>query len=99
MARKTKAKDATPEPVEIAVGSVVLVYRGTDREQRGTVVEDFGDVAGQPVDVAEQHFADAARRWAVSLDNGELVFVNSESLSPVDGDTDSNTGSDTDSDT
>ncbi|MGV0771758.1 hypothetical protein [Mycolicibacterium setense] len=41
----------------------------------GAVVEDFGDDTGLPVDVGGHHIADAARRLAVSLDNGDFVFV------------------------
>jgi hypothetical protein len=32
------------------------------------------------VDVAENRIVEAARRWAVSLDDGGLVFVDSDSL-------------------
>ena len=34
---------------------------------------DFGEMAGQPVDLGETRIADAARRWAVLLDEGTLV--------------------------
>lgn len=65
---------------KIAVGSSVRVYPGTDRERLGVVVEDFGDIAGQSVHVGEQHIADAARRWAVELGDGTLLFVDSVDL-------------------
>jgi hypothetical protein len=65
---------------EIAVGVSVRVYPGTDRERPGVVVEDFGDSAGQGVDVGEHHIVDAARRWAVELGDGSLVFVDSGDL-------------------
>jgi hypothetical protein len=65
---------------EIAVGVSVRVYPGTDRERLGIVVEDFGDSAGQGVDVGEHHIVDAARRWAVELGDGSLVFVDSGDL-------------------
>jgi hypothetical protein len=39
------------------------------------VVDDFGETAGHTVDIAETPFADPARRWAVILDGGGLVFV------------------------
>src|SRR6478609_6434365 len=38
-----------------AVGVSVRVYPGTDRERLGVVVEDFGDSAGQQVDIGEHH--------------------------------------------
>jgi hypothetical protein len=65
---------------EIAVGVSVLVYPGTDRQRLGVVVEDFGDSAGQPVQIGVHHIVDAARRWAVQLVDGTLVFVDSSDL-------------------
>ncbi|MFZ0835348.1 MAG: hypothetical protein WAM92_20200 [Mycobacterium sp.] len=34
------------------------------------------------VDFGGQHFADPARRWAVQLDSGGLVFLDSDQLVP-----------------
>ena len=65
---------------QFAVGVSVRVYPGTDRERLGVVVEDFGDSAGQRVDIGEHHIVDAARRWAVRLDDGKLVFVDTGDL-------------------
>jgi len=65
---------------ELAVNSRVRVYPGTDHEDCGIVVEDFGESAGQAVDVGKYHIADPARRWAVMLDGGHLVFVDSDQL-------------------
>ena len=64
----------------VAVNVRVRVYPGTDGEVGGTVVEDFGDLAGHAVDVGENHIVGAARRWAVALDAGGLVFVDSDQL-------------------
>lgn len=66
----------------IAVGVSVRVYPGTDRERLGVVVEDFGDDFGERVHIGEHHIADAARRWAVRLGDGGLVFVDSSDLTP-----------------
>jgi len=44
------------------------------------VVEDFGDMAGHAVDIADHHIVGPARRWAVTLDAGGLVFVDSDQL-------------------
>jgi hypothetical protein len=63
----------------VAVNVRVRVYPGTDGEVGGTVVEDFGDLAGQAVDIGER-IVDPARRWAVVLDAGGLVFVDSDQL-------------------
>ena len=64
----------------VAVNVRVRVYPGTDGEVGGTVVEDFGDMAGQAVDIGENHIVGPARRWAVALDAGSLVFVDSDQL-------------------
>ena len=49
-------------------------------ESRGIIVEDFGEMAAQPVEISGQHFADPARRWAVQLDTGDLVFADTDQL-------------------
>jgi hypothetical protein len=59
----------------------VRVYPGTDAESPGVIVEDFGELAGQAVDLGDIHI-DPARRWAVQLDTGNLVFVNTDHLVP-----------------
>ena len=64
----------------VAVNVRVCVHPGTDREVRGTVIEDFGDTAGHAVDIGENHIGGPARRWAVVLDAGGLVFVDSDQL-------------------
>ena len=79
---RTPARDDA-EDSGIAVGVSVLVYPGTDRERLGVVVEDFGDSAGQTVQIGQHHIVDAARRWAVSLGDGSLVFVDSSDLAPT----------------
>jgi hypothetical protein len=56
----------------VAVDTRVRVYPGTDAEDHGVVVEDFGEMPYSPVDVGGQHIADAARRWAVMLDRSSL---------------------------
>jgi hypothetical protein len=70
-------------PVEqrISLGTAVRVYPGTAREVTGVIVEDFGDSAGQAVQIGRDHVVDAARRWAVRLNNGNLVFVDSTDIS------------------
>jgi hypothetical protein len=65
---------------EVAVDTRVRVYPDSDKEGRGVVVEDFGPMQSHAVDVGGEHFADPARRWAVRLDDGTLVFVDTEQL-------------------
>ena len=55
---------------------------GVDGESRGVVVEDFGEMTAQAVEIGGEHFADPARRWAVVLDTGNLVFANTDDLVP-----------------
>jgi hypothetical protein len=64
----------------VAVNVRVRVHPGTDGGIGGTVVEDFGDLAGHEVDIGENHIVGPARRWAVALDTGGLVFVDSDQL-------------------
>ena len=64
----------------VAVKVRVRVHPRTDGEIRGTVVEDFSDLAGHAVDIGENHIVGPARRWAVTLDAGGLVFVDSDQL-------------------
>jgi hypothetical protein len=66
----------------IAVGVSVRLYPDTDRERLGVVVEDFGDSAGERVHIGEHHVVDAARRWAIRLADGDLVFADSSDLIP-----------------
>jgi hypothetical protein len=65
----------------LAVNVRVRIYPGSDAESRGVIVEDFGDLAGQAVDIGNCHI-DPARRWAVQLNTGSLVFVNTNQLVP-----------------
>jgi hypothetical protein len=83
MRRRTKGASAAAGDTgdsSVSVNARVRVHPGTDGEIRGTVVEDFGDLAGQAVDIGENHMVGAARRWAVALDGGGLVFVDSHQL-------------------
>ncbi|MGV0809810.1 hypothetical protein [Mycolicibacterium setense] len=76
---ENEAEAGNPDEVAgdtgLGVGVRARVHPGTAEEQVGVVVEDFGNDAGLPVDIGDQRIVDPARRWAVSLDNGDLVFV------------------------
>ena len=81
MRRRMKGAGATAGDTgdsRVAMNVRVRVDPGTDGEIRGTVVEDFGDMAGHAV--GENHIVGPARRWAVALDAGGLVFVDSDQL-------------------
>lgn len=76
------AGGATKEPGDqpIAADMRVRVYPGTDAQCHGIVVDDYGDTAGHAVDIGHNHVADPARRWAVVLDSGALLFTDSNHL-------------------
>ena len=65
---------------DFAVGQRVWVYPASSDERCGVIVEDFGDQPGFAVAIGDTRIADASRRWAVTLDDGTLVFVNSTDL-------------------
>ena len=66
----------------VAVGTRVRAYPGTDAEVHGVVIDDFAEAAGVAVDIGDHHIADAARRWAVQLDTGTLLFADDDQLAP-----------------
>ena len=80
----SESQDTAGDPRQspIAVDARVCVHSGAHADTRGVVVEDFGDSTGVAVDIGDVHIADAARRWAVLLDNGVLVFLDTEQLRP-----------------
>jgi hypothetical protein len=80
--RQPRLGDDGDRGAQVVVGTRVRVYPGTDAESSGVVVEDFGEAAGQAVDVGDNHIADPARRWAVTLDTGALAFVDTDHLRP-----------------
>ena len=73
---------AVDDHAHVEVNSRVRVYPGTDAEAHGIVVEDFGEITPVSVDIGDNHIADAARRWAVLLDAGTLVFTDTDQLVP-----------------
>jgi hypothetical protein len=83
MKRRVKDANRTADDTgdsRVAVNARVRVSPETGGEVGGTVVEDFGDLAGHAVDIGENHISGPARRWAVALDAGGLVFVDSDQL-------------------
>jgi hypothetical protein len=49
----------------------------------GEIIEDFGSLAGTEVVVDAQHTA-RARRWAVALDDGRVIFVDDDDIEPIE---------------
>jgi hypothetical protein len=84
MAQYKRETAAEESGQDVRVDAAVRVYPGTSREVTGIVVEDFGDISGQAVDVGEHHIVDAARRWAVQLADGTLAFVDDADVTLID---------------
>jgi hypothetical protein len=84
-AEDVDAMSDTATTADFAVGDRVRVYPGSSDERSGTIVEDFGDDAGYDIDIGTTHIADAARRWAITLDEGNLMFVDSFQLAKAEG--------------
>ncbi len=74
------AEDGGKQPAEVTITTRVRVFPSTEKEAHGVVVDDFGDDVGIPVDIGGDRIAEAARRWAVMLDDDNLVFVDSHNL-------------------
>ena len=83
--KDVNAMSDTGATADFAVGTRVRVYPGSTDERAGIIVEDFGDDAGYGVDIGDHHIADASRRWAITLDDGNLVFVDSVQLASDEG--------------
>jgi hypothetical protein len=80
MAKRDKNGKDAPAHDDLSVNAPVVVYPGTDQQQGGVIVEDFGESAGQAIDIGTNRIVDAARRWAVRLNSGDLVFLDSDEL-------------------
>jgi hypothetical protein len=84
MAKSKGGPTADNPERKVKVDAAVRVYPGTPQEVYGFVVEDFGDMSGHAVDIGEHHIVDAARRWAVQLSDGSLVFVDDDDVVSID---------------
>lgn len=63
-----------------------VVIASDDERRPGVIIDDFGPpVDGAVVDLGEGRET-RPRRWAVALDDGDLVFVDDDGLEPEDGD-------------
>jgi hypothetical protein len=62
------------------VGQRVLAYPGSSDERRGVIVDDFGDSSGHAVTVGNTLISGPSRRWAIELDDGNLIFADTADL-------------------
>lgn len=67
-------------PDGVGITARVRVFPGSDREVHGVIVDDFGDSIGIPVDIGENRIAGPARRWAIMLDDDNLLFADTADL-------------------
>ncbi len=67
-------------PAAFAVGQRVQVYPSSSDERLGVIVEDFGDSPGFAVTVGNSRIAEPSRRWAIELDDGNLIFFDTADL-------------------
>jgi hypothetical protein len=81
---QSRGDTAAGDAGQVKVDAAVRVYPGTPQEVYGFVVEDFGGISGEAVDIGEHHIVDAARRWAVRLSDGSLVFVDDGDIAAID---------------
>ena len=65
---------------QVAVGARVRVLPGGDTEGFGVIIEDFGERPRGDARTGADQIAIAPRRWAVMLDDGSLVFANSDQI-------------------
>ena len=65
---------------DFALGQRVRLYPTSKDERLGVILEDFGDSAGHAVTVGDVRIAEPSRRWAIRLDNGQLIFADSVDL-------------------
>jgi hypothetical protein len=66
--------------VQVPLGARVRVHPGTDAESLGVIIDDFGEFPDLDLCIGENQIANPPRRWAVALDDGTLVFVNSDQI-------------------
>lgn len=71
---------AVADDGDLSVGKRVRVNTASGHERVGVIVEDFGDAPGCAVTVGDVRIAEPSRRWAVQLDDGNLVFADSVDL-------------------
>lgn len=79
MSKRKDTGDGEPQD-GVAITMRVRVFPSSDHEVHGVVVDDFGEGIGIPVQIGESRIAGPARRWAVMLDDDNLVFVDSHEL-------------------
>jgi hypothetical protein len=69
-----------PQSSDFAVGQRVRVYPSSSDERFGVIVDDFGDSAGYAVTVGNVRVSEPSRRWAIQLDDGNLIFADTADL-------------------
>ncbi|MGB8406465.1 MAG: hypothetical protein WCE30_20610 [Mycobacterium sp.] len=81
--RRNRVAEDPGDATAIAVGVRVRWQRADRLDAIGVVIEDFDGYHGVAVHVGDDRIVGAARRWAVALDSGELIFADSDELHAV----------------
>jgi hypothetical protein len=69
-----------PEYTRLGVGSRVVITDGSHKT--GQIVEDFGPLAGTEV-IVDALLTVRSRRWAVTLDDGGIAFLDDDDIAPI----------------
>jgi len=78
-----KKHEPKPEPGPLRTGARVRVRRPSESAQPGRIIEDYAELT----DTDERgHTWAPVHRWAVALDDGRLVFADTDDLTADPGD-------------
>ncbi|MDV7087696.1 hypothetical protein [Rhodococcus opacus] len=67
-----------PEPGPLGTGARVLVRRPSEPAQTGQIIEDYAELMAYTEE--RGHAWAPVHRWAVALDDGRLVFADTDDL-------------------
>lgn len=89
-AKEMKGSGPQPDQTPFAVGESVLTHadpvsgEGEPTQEPGVIVDDFtGSLAEDPADYGRDWAL--AKRWAIKLDDGRLVFRSTDEVSRPKG--------------
>lgn len=72
-----KDRSPRPEPGPFGAGARVLVRRPSESAQTGRIIEDYAELTNTE---ERGHAWAPVQRWAIALDDGRLVFADTDDL-------------------
>ncbi|QYB04549.1 hypothetical protein I1A62_08720 [Rhodococcus sp. USK10] len=72
-----KDRSPRPEPGPFGAGARVLVRRPSESAQTGRIIEDYAELTNTE---ERGHAWAPVHRWAIALDDGRLVFADTDDL-------------------